>query len=69
MKSGRPHWTGWSGPRSSAAADNGKYTKGQKVTLNRISGYRDGYPTERPGNNLYAGLPAIRALASAAQAS
>ncbi|MFD0071368.1 peptidoglycan recognition protein [Streptomyces sp. NPDC127166] len=50
-----------------AAADNGKYTKGQKVTLNRISGHRDGYPTECPGNNLYADLPVIRTLASAAQ--
>jgi hypothetical protein len=50
-----------------AAADNGKYTKGQKVTLNRISGHRDGYPTECPGTNLYADLPAIRTLASAAQ--
>lgn len=50
-----------------AAADNGKYTKGQKVTLNRISGHRDGYPTECPGNNLYADLPAIRTLASAEQ--
>ncbi|MEV3991395.1 N-acetylmuramoyl-L-alanine amidase [Streptomyces sp. NPDC049837] len=50
-----------------AAADNGKYTKGQKVTLNRISGHRDGYPTECPGNTLYADLPAIRTLASAAQ--
>ncbi|MFC9242936.1 N-acetylmuramoyl-L-alanine amidase [Streptomyces sp. NPDC057136] len=52
-----------------AAADNGKYTKGQKVTLNRISGHRDGYPTECPGNNLYADLPAIRTLASAEQAA
>ncbi|MGP3631777.1 N-acetylmuramoyl-L-alanine amidase [Streptomyces sp. 24-1644] len=52
-----------------AAADNGKYTKGQKVTLNRISGHRDGYPTECPGNNLYADLPAIRTLASAEQAT
>ncbi|MEV5339777.1 FG-GAP-like repeat-containing protein [Streptomyces sp. NPDC052676] len=47
-----------------AAADNGKYTAGQKVTLNRISGHRDGYPTECPGRNLYADLPAIRALAA-----
>ncbi|MEV6655328.1 peptidoglycan recognition protein [Streptomyces sp. NPDC051219] len=52
-----------------AAADNGKYTKGQKVTLNRISGHRDGYPTECPGNNLYTDLPAIRTLASAAGVS
>ncbi|GAB2860797.1 hypothetical protein GCM10027074_29890 [Streptomyces deserti] len=47
-----------------AGADNGKFTAGQKVTLNRISGHRDGYPTECPGQNLYADLPAIRALAS-----
>ncbi|MFE5484388.1 N-acetylmuramoyl-L-alanine amidase [Streptomyces sp. NPDC056527] len=51
-----------------SAADNGKFTKGQKVVLNRISGHRDGYPTECPGNNLYADLTAIRALAAAAQA-
>ncbi|MFG2357266.1 FG-GAP-like repeat-containing protein [Streptomyces sp. NPDC048521] len=49
-----------------AAADNGLYTQGQLVTLNRISGHRDGYPTECPGDNLYADLPAIRTLASAA---
>ncbi|MEV5435727.1 peptidoglycan recognition protein [Streptomyces sp. NPDC052682] len=47
-----------------AGADNGKYTAGQKVTLHRISGHRDGYPTECPGNNLYAALPAIRSLAA-----
>ncbi|MGW8887044.1 N-acetylmuramoyl-L-alanine amidase [Streptomyces sp. NPDC055749] len=50
-----------------AAADNGKFTKNQKVTMDRISGHRDGYPTECPGNNLYADLPAIRTLAAAAQ--
>ncbi|WP_406172898.1 FG-GAP-like repeat-containing protein [Streptomyces sp. NBC_00996] len=49
-----------------AGADNGKYTQGQLVTLNRISGHRDGYPTECPGTNLYGDLPAIRALAAAA---
>ncbi|WP_418960594.1 peptidoglycan recognition protein [Streptomyces tritici] len=46
-----------------AAASNGKYTAGQQVTFDRISGHRDGYPTECPGNNLYADLPAIRTLA------
>ncbi|WP_329113484.1 N-acetylmuramoyl-L-alanine amidase [Streptomyces sp. NBC_01353] len=50
-----------------AIADNGKFTNGQKVVLNRISGHRDGYPTDCPGNNLYADLTAIRALAAAAQ--
>ncbi|MBT2489970.1 FG-GAP repeat protein [Streptomyces sp. ISL-96] len=49
-----------------AGADNGKYTAGQKVVMDRISGHRDGYPTECPGSNLYADLPAIRTAASAA---
>ena len=47
-----------------AGASNGKYTQGQLVTMNRISGHRDGYPTECPGNNLYGDLPAIRTLAA-----
>ncbi|WP_406864533.1 N-acetylmuramoyl-L-alanine amidase [Streptomyces sp. HUAS MG47] len=46
-----------------AAASNGKFTAGQQVTMNRISGHRDGFPTECPGNNLYADLPSIRTLA------
>jgi uncharacterized protein with LGFP repeats len=49
-----------------AGADNGKYQAGQKVTLNRISGHRDGYPTECPGQRLYDDLPEIRALAAKA---
>ncbi|MGW0866705.1 N-acetylmuramoyl-L-alanine amidase [Streptomyces sp. NPDC002611] len=49
-----------------SGADNGKYQAGQKVTLNRISGHRDGSPTECPGQNLYNDLPEIRALASKA---
>ncbi|GAA2920209.1 N-acetylmuramoyl-L-alanine amidase [Streptomyces enissocaesilis] len=48
-----------------AGADNGKYKLGQKVVMNRISGHRDGYPTECPGSNLYADLPAIRTAATA----
>ncbi|MFI8292756.1 N-acetylmuramoyl-L-alanine amidase [Streptomyces sp. NPDC085614] len=51
-----------------AAADSGLFEKGQKVVLNRISGHRDGYPTECPGDNLYADLPTIRRLAAVAQA-
>ncbi|MFG2658050.1 FG-GAP-like repeat-containing protein [Streptomyces sp. NPDC048425] len=47
-----------------AGADNGKFTQGQLVTMNRISGHRDGYPTECPGTNLYGDLPAIRTLAA-----
>ncbi|MFF0203230.1 peptidoglycan recognition protein [Streptomyces sp. NPDC005017] len=39
-----------------------KFTAGTKYTFNRISGHRDGYATECPGNSLYAQLPAIRTL-------
>ncbi|MFE5604471.1 FG-GAP-like repeat-containing protein [Streptomyces coelicoflavus] len=46
-----------------ALESNGKYTKGQQVVMDRISGHRDGYPTECPGANLYDKLPAIRTLA------
>ncbi|MGW5614641.1 N-acetylmuramoyl-L-alanine amidase [Streptomyces sp. NPDC003877] len=46
-----------------AGADNGKYKLGEKVTMHRISGHRDGYPTECPGQNLYNDLPEIRTLA------
>ncbi|KDN79843.1 N-acetylmuramoyl-L-alanine amidase [Streptomyces olindensis] len=46
-----------------AGADNGKYKLGEKVTLHRISGHRDGYPTTCPGQKLYDDLPEIRTLA------
>lgn len=49
-----------------SGADNGKYKLGQKVTFHRISGHRDGYPTECPGQNLYNDLPRIRTLATSA---
>lgn len=52
-----------------AGADNGKFTLGQLVTMNRISGHRDGYPTECPGTNLYGDLPAIRTLATSKNTS
>ncbi|MEG8276906.1 N-acetylmuramoyl-L-alanine amidase [Streptomyces sp. AHA2] len=47
-----------------AGADNGKYKLGQKVTMHRISGHRDGFPTECPGQHLYGDLPEIRTLAA-----
>ncbi|MET0425776.1 MAG: N-acetylmuramoyl-L-alanine amidase [Actinoplanes sp.] len=45
------------------AATDGKFPYGQQVTFQRIAGHRDGVATECPGENLYARLPAIRALA------
>ncbi len=52
-----------------SGADNGKYRLGQKVTFHRISGHRDGYPTECPGQHLYEDLPEIRTLAANAGTS
>ncbi|MBT2507245.1 FG-GAP repeat protein [Streptomyces sp. ISL-98] len=46
-----------------AAADTGKYARGQKATLNTVSGHRDGFATVCPGANLYSKLPAIRKFA------
>lgn len=43
----------------------GKYPYGAKVTFNTISGHRDGYATECPGDALYARLGAIRTAAAA----
>ncbi|MEU3662655.1 peptidoglycan recognition protein [Streptomyces sp. NPDC032940] len=40
------------------------FTANTKYTFNRISGHRDGYNTQCPGNSLYAQLPTVRAWAS-----
>ncbi|MGW2957300.1 N-acetylmuramoyl-L-alanine amidase [Streptomyces sp. NPDC001220] len=40
------------------------FTAGTAYTFNRISGHRDGYNTECPGNSLYPQLPTIRAWAA-----
>jgi len=40
------------------------FTAGQKYSFNRISGHRDGYNSECPGNSLYAQLPKIRSWAA-----
>ncbi|MGW2782264.1 N-acetylmuramoyl-L-alanine amidase [Streptomyces populi] len=46
-----------------ASMDNGKFKLGQTASFYRVSGHRDGYFTECPGNKLYASVPEIRALA------
>jgi hypothetical protein len=43
-----------------------RFPAGTRVTLNRIAGHRDTGRTECPGTDLYAQLPAIRAIAGAA---
>jgi hypothetical protein len=42
-----------------------RYKSGTPVTLDRISGHRDGDATECPGTALYAQLPALRTRAAA----
>ncbi|MGW7541115.1 peptidoglycan recognition protein family protein [Streptomyces sp. NPDC054770] len=46
-----------------AGLDNGKFKLGQTASFYRISGHRDGYSTECPGDKLYASLAGIRTLA------
>jgi hypothetical protein len=49
---------------SGGGSDN-RYGAGTPVTLQRISGHRDGDATECPGNALYAQLPVLRQRAAA----
>jgi hypothetical protein len=58
---------------TSGGGDLNRYASGTPVTLQRISGHRDGDATECPGTALYAQLPELRrrtaAIAPAAQAA
>ncbi|MFI5493675.1 N-acetylmuramoyl-L-alanine amidase [Actinoplanes sp. NPDC051859] len=47
-----------------SGVNDGKFPRGTVVTFNRISGHRDGYATQCPGDALYAQLPVIRAEAA-----
>ncbi|WP_205699264.1 peptidoglycan recognition protein [Conexibacter sp. SYSU D00693] len=49
----------------SAGGGQNRFKAGTPVTLNRISGHRDGDQTSCPGNALYAQLPEIRRRAAA----
>jgi len=44
-----------------------KHKKGTKVSFNAVSGHRDGYVTECPGERLYGELPAVRTEAGRLQ--
>jgi hypothetical protein len=50
---------------TSGGGDLNRYPSGRKVTLNRISGHRDGDSTECPGNAAYAQLPTLRDMVAA----
>ncbi|SDY15505.1 N-acetylmuramoyl-L-alanine amidase [Micromonospora pattaloongensis] len=47
-----------------AGLSNGKFNQGDRVEMFRISGHRDGYATECPGEALYRQLPTIRTRAA-----
>ena len=48
-------------PVTSAGGASNRFGRGQEVTLERISGHRDGNSTSCPGEALYAQLPNLRA--------
>ncbi|GAA3876432.1 peptidoglycan recognition protein family protein [Streptomyces sedi] len=68
--------TGWklglfdvnpSGTANRTSQGGGKYAKGTTVNMYNISGHRDGFATECPGDQLYSALPGVRSLASKLQ--
>ena len=48
-------------PVTSAGGASNRFGRGREVTLERISGHRDGNSTSCPGDALYAQLPSLRA--------
>ncbi|MFC8077331.1 peptidoglycan recognition protein [Streptomyces sp. NPDC057307] len=46
------------------SAGSNKFKKGKKVSMNAISGHRDGFVTDCPGNRLYSKLGAVRVSAA-----
>ncbi|WP_329033311.1 N-acetylmuramoyl-L-alanine amidase [Streptomyces sp. NBC_01725] len=54
-------------PRGKVTLTSGgsnKYKKGQKVAMNAVSGHRDGFVTDCPGNKLYSKLGSVRVSAA-----
>jgi uncharacterized protein with LGFP repeats len=47
-----------------SASDGSKFKKGTAATFRTVSGHRDAFNTECPGNTLYQRLPAIRSWSS-----
>jgi hypothetical protein len=52
-----------------AGGNTGVWDEGEEATLNTISGHRDGYATECPGQTMYAKLGEIRRYAASAGAN
>ncbi|RGD59939.1 N-acetylmuramoyl-L-alanine amidase [Kitasatospora xanthocidica] len=53
--------------RLTSSSDASRYPKGSTVDFDAVSGHRDAFDTECPGNALYARLPALRAAAARLQ--
>ncbi|MFF2007918.1 peptidoglycan recognition protein [Streptomyces sp. NPDC058195] len=53
--------------RLTSTNDNSRYPKGTSASFDAISGHRDGFATNCPGEALFARLPAIRRLAASLQ--
>ncbi|MFE7244351.1 peptidoglycan recognition protein [Streptomyces sp. NPDC057582] len=53
--------------RLTSTNDKSRYAKGTSAVFNAISGHRDGYATDCPGEALFARLPSIRAMAAGLQ--
>lgn len=53
--------------RLTSTNDKSRYTKGTSSEFDAISGHRDGYATNCPGEALFARLPAIRKIAAGLQ--
>ncbi|GAA2254027.1 MULTISPECIES: peptidoglycan recognition protein family protein [Kitasatospora] len=50
-----------------SASDNSRYPKGRTVRFNTVSGHRDAFVTDCPGDELYTRLPDIRSAAARLQ--
>ncbi|UED85994.1 peptidoglycan recognition protein [Streptomyces profundus] len=55
------------GSANRTSQGGGKYAKGTTVRMNNISGHRDGFATECPGEELYKALGTIRSTATKLQ--
>lgn len=53
--------------RLTSTNDKSRYAKGTSAEFDAISGHRDGYATDCPGEALFARLPAIRIMAAGLQ--
>ncbi len=55
------------GSRNRTSMGGGLYAKGVTVKMDNVSGHRDGFATECPGEKLYAQLPTVRSTAAKLQ--